>query len=79
MNGRQAAELLGSLSGAQREVLRLRVVHGLSAEQTARVLGCTPAAVRLTQHQALDVLRQTLATRNGTARGGLLRSPVSRD
>jgi DNA-directed RNA polymerase specialized sigma24 family protein len=52
------------LSDTQREVLRLRIAHGLSAEQTALVLGLTPAAVRLTQHQALKALRDALATRS---------------
>ncbi|MCX2953947.1 sigma factor-like helix-turn-helix DNA-binding protein [Lentzea sp. NEAU-D7] len=65
MNGRQAAQLLGLLPGPQREVLRLRLLCGLSAEQTATVLGSTPAAVRLAQHQALEVLREELAGRRG--------------
>ncbi|HUQ56362.1 sigma factor-like helix-turn-helix DNA-binding protein [Lentzea sp.] len=51
---------LAALTDEQREVLKLRVVHGLSAEQTARVLRSTPAAVRLLQHQALEALRAVL-------------------
>jgi RNA polymerase sigma-70 factor, ECF subfamily len=54
------------LSDTQRQVLRLRVVHGLSAEQTADVLGLTTGAVRLTQHQALEVLRKALAELSDT-------------
>jgi RNA polymerase sigma-70 factor (ECF subfamily) len=52
----------------EREVLRLRVVAGLSAEQVATLLGCTPEAVRLRQHRALEVLRNELVTRNGSSR-----------
>jgi hypothetical protein len=37
-------------------VPRLRVVHGLSTEQTALVLGSTPASVRLVQHQTLEAV-----------------------
>jgi RNA polymerase sigma-70 factor (ECF subfamily) len=55
--------VLEVLPNAQREVLRLRVVAGLSAEQAATLLGCTPEAVRLTQHRALDALRDELTAR----------------
>ncbi|PWK84915.1 sigma-70-like protein [Lentzea atacamensis] len=48
------------LTDEQHEVLRLRVVHGLSAEQAALVLGSTPAEVRLVQHQALEALRAVI-------------------
>ncbi|MGW6442806.1 sigma factor-like helix-turn-helix DNA-binding protein [Lentzea sp. NPDC055074] len=51
---------LAALTEDQREVLHLRVVHGLSAEQTAHALGSTPAAVRLLQHQALETLRAAI-------------------
>jgi RNA polymerase sigma-70 factor (ECF subfamily) len=52
--------LLGTLSERQREVLILRVVHGLSAEQTARAVGSTASAVRVAQHRALNRLRTAL-------------------
>jgi DNA-directed RNA polymerase specialized sigma24 family protein len=52
---------LAVLTDEQRAVLKLRVVHGLSAEQTALVLDSTPAAVRLVQHQALEALRAVIA------------------
>ncbi|WP_245849180.1 sigma factor-like helix-turn-helix DNA-binding protein [Lentzea kentuckyensis] len=51
------------LTDEQRAVLALRVVHGLSAEQAALVLGSSPAAVRLVQHQALEVLRAVITRR----------------
>lgn len=56
-----AAGPLSALSGAQREILWLRVVLGLSAEQTANLLGSTPDAIRLAQHRALEVLREKIA------------------
>jgi RNA polymerase sigma-70 factor, ECF subfamily len=55
-----AAGPLAALTDRQREVLRLRIVVGLSAEQTAVILGTTPQAVRLIQHRALNLLRRQL-------------------
>jgi RNA polymerase sigma-70 factor (ECF subfamily) len=49
--------LLTPLSVRQREILVLRVVLGLSAEQTATLVGSTPTAVRAAQHRALRRLR----------------------
>jgi RNA polymerase sigma-70 factor, ECF subfamily len=49
--------LLTVLTERQREVLVLRVVVGLSAEETAQTVGSTPGAVRVTQHRALARLR----------------------
>jgi RNA polymerase sigma-70 factor (ECF subfamily) len=40
-----------------REILLLRVVAGMSAEETGRALGMTPGAVRVAQHRALNALR----------------------
>jgi RNA polymerase sigma-70 factor (ECF subfamily) len=56
------AELLQVLPAKQREILVLRVVVGLSAEETADAVGSTPGAVRVAQHRALARLR-TAATR----------------
>lgn len=50
--------LLDELSSRQREVLELRLLVGLSAEETAYVVGSTPGAVRVTQHRALARLRE---------------------
>ena len=44
----------------QREVLVLRIAVGLSAEETAQVVGSTPGAVRVTQHRALNRLRRII-------------------
>ncbi|MET9632714.1 sigma factor-like helix-turn-helix DNA-binding protein [Lentzea sp. NPDC006480] len=54
-------QLLESLSAEQREVLRLRIVYRLSAEQTALALGISPASVRVIQHHALDAVRALLS------------------
>jgi len=55
------AQLLRILPAKQREILLLRVVVGLSAEETADAVGSTPGAVRVAQHRALARLRKTLA------------------
>jgi RNA polymerase sigma-70 factor (ECF subfamily) len=54
----QARRLLARLPENQRELLLLRVVSGLSAEETGNVLGMSPGAVRVAQHRALARLRQ---------------------
>ncbi|WP_341482775.1 sigma factor-like helix-turn-helix DNA-binding protein [Rhodococcus aetherivorans] len=53
--------LLSTLTRRQREILRLRVVEGLSVEESAAVLRTTPGAVRVGQHRALSRLRAALA------------------
>ncbi len=57
------AKLLHNLPERQREVLVLRVVVGLSAEETAEAVGSTPGAVRVAQHRALSRLRTLLTAR----------------
>ena len=54
-------ELLRVLPEKQREILVLRVVVGLSAEETAEAVGSTPGAVRVAQHRALGRLRKEIA------------------
>ncbi len=49
--------LLNLLPAKQREILILRVVVGLSAEETAEAVGSSPGAVRVAQHRALARLR----------------------
>lgn len=51
---------LVGLSRIQRDVLRLRVLEGLTSEETAAVVGKTAAAVRQVQHRALTLLRRAL-------------------
>jgi RNA polymerase sigma-70 factor (ECF subfamily) len=53
-------ELLGVLPDKQREILILRVVVGLSAEETAEAVGSTAGAVRVAQHRALARLKSEI-------------------
>lgn len=53
----RARELLHRLPDQQRELVLLRVVAGLSAEETGNVLGMSAGAVRVAQHRALARLR----------------------
>lgn len=65
MNGELSAtmtRLMGLLPPRQREILVLRAVVGLTAEETAEALGSTPGAVRVAQHRALRRLRRAVAT-----------------
>ena len=57
-------ELLARLPPAQREVLVLRVALRFSAEETARTIGSTSGAVRVTQHRAMAKLRALVAERH---------------
>jgi len=54
------AVLLQTLPEKQREILILRVVVGMSAEETAETVGSTPGAVRVAQHRALAKLKAEL-------------------
>ena len=54
------SELLEILPAKQREILILRVVVGLSAEETAAAVGATPGAVRVAQHRALSRLKSEI-------------------
>ena len=49
--------LLGRLPVQQRELLVLRVLAGLSAQETGNELGMSAGAVRVAQHRALNRLR----------------------
>jgi RNA polymerase sigma-70 factor, ECF subfamily len=56
----EMGKLLDTLPERQREILVLRVVVGLSAEETAEAVGSTPGAVRVAQHRALARLRKSM-------------------
>ena len=56
----EVRDMLKDLPPKQREILVLRVVVGLSAEETAIAVGSTPGAVRVAQHRALSKLRDAL-------------------
>jgi RNA polymerase sigma-70 factor, ECF subfamily len=51
------AALLQVLPEKQREIIILRVVVGMSAEETAEAVGSTAGAVRVAQHRALSRLK----------------------
>ncbi len=57
---RYLARLLRVLPERQREIVLLRVVVGLSAEEAAEAVNSTPGAVRVAQHRALLRLRSAL-------------------
>lgn len=57
IEAQRARDLLARLPGHLRELLVLRVVAGLSAEETGNVLGMSAGAVRVAQHRALARLR----------------------
>jgi RNA polymerase sigma-70 factor (ECF subfamily) len=59
--GERMNALLQVLPEKQREILILRVVVGLSAEETADAVGSTPGAVRVAQHRALARLKSEVA------------------
>lgn len=56
----EVAAAMAALPAAHREIMRLRVVEGLSAEGIAERLSMTPSAVRVAQHRALEALRARL-------------------
>ncbi|UZJ25383.1 sigma-70 family RNA polymerase sigma factor [Rhodococcus antarcticus] len=58
---RRMSELLDTLPERQREILVLRLVVGLSAEETAQAVGGTAGSVRVAQHRALGKLRTAVA------------------
>jgi RNA polymerase sigma-70 factor (ECF subfamily) len=53
--------LLETLAPRQRDILVLRLVVGLSAQETAVAIGLTATAVRVAQHRALAKLGASLA------------------
>jgi len=57
LEAEQARALLARLPANQQELLVLRVLSGLSAEETGHALGMSAGAVRVAQHRALARLR----------------------
>ncbi|WP_018163450.1 sigma-70 family RNA polymerase sigma factor [Smaragdicoccus niigatensis] len=53
--------LLSSLPEKHREILILRLVVGLSAEETAAAVGSTAGAIRVAQHRAISKLKTQIA------------------
>ncbi|WOC11302.1 sigma-70 family RNA polymerase sigma factor [Gordonia sp. MP11Mi] len=63
--GRQMRQLLEQLPEKQREILVLRLVVGLSAEETADMVDSSPGAVRVAQHRALTKLKKIVTGGGG--------------
>jgi RNA polymerase sigma-70 factor, ECF subfamily len=61
------AGLLQRLTPRQRTVLDVQIAVGLSAEETAEAVGSTPGAVRVTQHRALNRIRDRVSALNRSA------------
>ena len=69
LEGDEAMVALGTLPPMQGQVLRLRIFEGLTAEETAAVLGGNAEWVRQTQRRAIRTLRDRL-NRNDVDPGG---------
>ena len=61
----QLAVACQSLSEAQREVISLRFAGGLSVAETARAMGKSEGAVKVSQHDAIVKLRHILSSSDG--------------
>lgn len=58
---RRMNALLATLPEKHREILILRLIMGLSAEETASAVGGTAGAIRVAQHRALAKLKTQVA------------------
>lgn len=58
VQAQRARELLDELPEQQRRLLVMRVIAGLTADETGHVLGMSAGAVRVAQHRAIARLRQ---------------------
>ncbi len=67
-SSREMKKLLQVLPEKQREILILRLVMGLSAEETAAAVGSTAGAIRVAQHRAIARLKKEV-TRAGERNG----------
>lgn len=60
LGGTWVREALAELTDEQRQVVVLRILAGLSAEEVGAVIGKRPGAVRVLQHRAVERLRRAL-------------------
>jgi len=60
------AEQLSALTQDQQDVILLRVMGGVSVEETAAALGKKSGTVRVIQHRALTTLRHSMRARSVT-------------
>jgi RNA polymerase sigma-70 factor (ECF subfamily) len=75
--GEALERAIAALPQAQRDVLVLRDVEGLTAGQVGRILGLNERAVKSRLHRARVALRETLAPRLGRSAEGGSRSQAS--
>lgn len=68
IDARHAAELLATLPERQREIVVLRIWHGLTIEAVAEVVGLSKSSVHADLTAALSTLRQRMETRCTTKR-----------
>jgi len=61
----QIDRLLAHVSAADQAVLRLAILHDLSGDRLAEVLGITPGAARVRLHRALSRLRTAVKVEAG--------------
>lgn len=66
---RAARTIAEALTPDQAEIVMLRVVAGLPAEEVARMLGRSPGAIRVQQHRALKRLAEVLRRNESTLSG----------
>jgi len=59
--GAEAARMLENLTDAQRDVINLRVVAGLTLEETAEVVGKPVGAVKALQRRGVAALRREIS------------------
>ncbi|WP_257016469.1 sigma-70 family RNA polymerase sigma factor [Rhodococcus sp. ACS1] len=69
-SARQMNDLLATLPAKHREILILRLVVGMTAEETAAAVGSTPGAVRVAQKRAITKLKRTVEEGNASKRTG---------
>ena len=60
----ELVKALALLTGAQREVIELRFVAGMSVAETAKIMGKSEGAVKALQYNALIALRKRLSDKD---------------
>ena len=55
------SRLLDILGERPREIIILRVLEGYTSEETAKIVGSTPNAVRVAQFRAIAKLKKAMA------------------
>ncbi|TWI06159.1 RNA polymerase sigma-70 factor (ECF subfamily) [Luteimonas cucumeris] len=66
LEAERSLRAIGSLPGAYRETLLLRLVEGLTGPEIAERTGLTPGSVRVNLHRGMAMLRMALAPGDDT-------------